>query len=160
MALRKEDQKRKKKDACKAQPLTVSDLLNERYFSIARLSQNCSVVQLLHVTESLRQLASSALRRLSKHGLDSYHCQNERYGTQFCWQKAERGQDSSKPHGHPRSWRTPNHAPNPCLSCPTRAAEMPNACWRMPVLTEEEEAATTEDPPSTLTPASDTSSIS
>jgi hypothetical protein len=30
MALRKEDQKRKKKDACKAQPLTVSDWLNER----------------------------------------------------------------------------------------------------------------------------------
>ena len=38
MALRKEDQKIKKKGARKAQPLTLEDLLNELYSSIANLS--------------------------------------------------------------------------------------------------------------------------
>jgi hypothetical protein len=36
MALRKEDQKREKKGARKAQPLTVGDWRNERYFSVLR----------------------------------------------------------------------------------------------------------------------------
>jgi hypothetical protein len=38
MAQRKEDQKRKKKTRAKLSTLTVGDWLNERYFSIARLS--------------------------------------------------------------------------------------------------------------------------